>query len=181
MKPLVALISAVILANSGFARSPVIEPFPDAFARFESSYPQRCEVLLREVQATFKPLSRENVERNLAGLVQYVSNLKEGTVDVRRALDDKNYRLSLKEALFRLDVNIVGFRRSLDLVIIEGVAAGAFVPTENFMKKVRELWDAEYYYSGRFEDEFYPVREEPQKSEKTHAPSAKADTPAAPR
>jgi len=129
---------------------PPIEPFDQAFARFSASYPSNCEDLSREVVSRLTPDAQAASKETIAALNRYVQNIRGDDMHgIQRVLDGESNDI-LGSWCARLVVDAVGFRRTLDGLVIENMAKSKLRMDEELLAKLRTFWEQERHFSWRF-------------------------------
>ena len=171
MKTLIRILSFLALATTCGALTPIVEPIADTFGRFEKSYPSLCDDLLKDIRGRLPERKSQKIEEGLEHLRLYLENIRSGVQTTRRAFADPAARIALPEALSMLVTDIVGFRRSMDALLIEASASKSLVVTDDLLMKLRIFWEEEYSYSWRFASEVAP-RAESKRPNQTVEPTA---------
>jgi hypothetical protein len=138
-----------ILTCSLRATTPIIEPLNDSLARFEKSYPARCDYLLRELRHRI-----HQPAESFAVLDHYLSNIREDDLPrLHNALAAGQRSKAILACLDRLVADLAGYRRTLDELLIDSVAAHKIVLDQELLADLHKFWDDEYYFTWRFHEE----------------------------
>ena len=156
------LLVSVPLLSRGSIPSP--QPLAEAFADFEKAYPARFDELLADVRSRIGATKDEKILEQLEIAERYRSNLRADILEARHAFSDPKYAELLLFTLHKICTDLVGFRRSLDALVIEGSASKALTIDDAFLAKLRTLWEEEYYFEWRFRSEIDPSYPGPDES-----------------
>jgi hypothetical protein len=137
---------------------PPPEPIQDTFQRFSSEHIPHCERLLHELRNRLSPAAVERQGKLLAALDGYLSNMRGDDVHgFQRALSEPAPS-AVPYWSDRIAIDVVGFRRVVDQIIIESFAARDLRSDENFIELLRAFWESERGYAWRFGLEAGPAR-----------------------
>jgi hypothetical protein len=148
-----ALVSSSLLSLGSI---PKPQPLPEAFADFQKAYPSRCDELLAEVRIRISATKDRKIAERFQHLERYRDNLRADIIEARRAVAEPKDPAVLPFTLHKICTDLIGFRRSLDALIIEASASKALTVDEALLTKVRIFWEEEYDFSWRFGLEFSP-------------------------
>jgi hypothetical protein len=150
------LLLSVPLLSRGSIPKP--QPLAEAFADFQKSYPSRCEELITEIRGRIAEKKEKNIQERFEHLVRYSDNLRADILEAQHAFADSKDPALLPFTLHKICTDLVGFRRSLDALVIEASAGKTFSIDDVLLAKIRKLWEDEYRFSWRFSLEFAPRR-----------------------
>lgn len=150
------LLLSVPLLSHGSIPKP--QPLAEAFADFQKAYPSRCEELIVEIRGRIAGMDEKRVQERFEHLVRYCDNLRADILEAQQAFAAPKDPALLPFTLHKICTDLVGFRRSLDALIIEASAAKAFPIDDALLATIRMIWDDEYRFSWRFSLEFSPRR-----------------------
>lgn len=154
MKTLSKWILASLLLipfTRAFANTPpALQPIDQVFARFVASYPTTCEQMARDVRSRLSPDAQKDSQDALAALDRYVQNIRGDDVNgIQRVLDGKSSD-SLPGWCARLVEDVVGFRRTLDVLLVENLAKSRLQMDDELLKRLQTFWAEERHFSWRF-------------------------------
>jgi hypothetical protein len=147
-------MKAITTANEGNPQSnanmPKPEPFDAVFERFDKIFIPQCEEIMRDL-----PFDYPEKDKDFEILRKYISNIKADDIaGIRRSIGNSSGRSTdLPYWLRRTTLDIIGFRRALDQMLIINLANNNLHLNKQLQEKLKKYWDAERYYSLRFEDE----------------------------
>ncbi len=122
--------------------------------RFSQVFPVHCDGLISEFRKRLGELSREELEqiRNLEG---YLQNIRQDDISgANRAIADGS-TTGVSYWCNKLTVDIEGFRRVCDRIVIESAARKRLVLDTELLDKLSAFWECEYFYSWRFDHELF--------------------------
>jgi hypothetical protein len=149
------LISMPLLCRGSI---PKPQPLAEAFADFQKAYPSRSEELIAAIRERIAEKKEKKVQERFEHLVGYSDNLRADILEAQHAFADSKDPALLPFTLHKICTDLVGFRRSLDALIIEASAAKTFPVDDAMLAKIRKIWEDEYHFSWRFSLEFAPRR-----------------------
>jgi hypothetical protein len=156
MKPLVPLLVLVSATLVSFGSIPKSRPLQESFADFQKAYPARCDELLAEVRSRLIPTKNKQIAERFEHLERYRDNLRADIIEAQHSFTVPKDPAVLPFILHKICTDLVGFRRSLDALIIEASASKALIVDEVLLRKVRDFWEEEYGFSWRFGSEISP-------------------------
>jgi len=148
------MCAMTIICTQSNASMPKPEPFEAAFERFSKLFIPQCEEIMRDL-----PFDYPEKDKDFETLSKYLSNIKADDIaGIRRSMENNpKDPHGLPYWLRRTTTDIIGFRRVLDQMIIINLANNNMRLNKNLQEKLKKYWDAERYYSLRFEDEAYRI------------------------
>lgn len=148
------LLVSVPLLSRGSIPKP--QPLPEAFADFQKVYPSRCEELLADIRTRIAGKKEKKVEEQFEYADRYRDNLRADILEAQHAFADPKDPAVLAFTLHKICTDLVGFRRSLDALLIEASASKSLSVDDALLAKLRKFWEEEYYFSWRFGSEVAP-------------------------
>lgn len=154
MRLIVVWLAVVSLVPLVQATPPGIEPLDQAIDRFGKEHIPQYETLLHELRARLRQENREKTTKNpLDDLAKYVLNITSDDIPgIQRAIQSGSDE-ALATWLRRLTMNLTGFRRTIDRLLVENQASNRLRLDESFLGKLKKYWDEEEYFSWRFSHE----------------------------
>lgn len=137
---------------------PPPEPIRDTFLRFSEGHIPQCERLLQDLRSRLSPAAVARQEKMLAALDRYLSNMRSDDVyGFGRALSE-SASSAVPYWSGRIVTDVVGFRRVVDQIIVESLAAGDLRSDGKFLEALRAFWESERSHAWRFGLEAEPAR-----------------------
>jgi hypothetical protein len=129
---------------------PPIEPFEQTFSRFSANYPGMCEQLSREVRSRLTSEAQTDAIETLAALDRYLQNIRGDDIHgIQRVIAGQS-KDPLASWCDRLVRDVVGFRRTLDQLIIENMAKSRLRVDGSLLTSLQIFWEEERNFSWRF-------------------------------
>lgn len=143
----VLVIILLCFVSSAWATPPTIEPIDIVFERFCTQYPTKSDALVKEIERLITTGTCD-LKAQWVPVHRYFRNIEKDDIPGLRRAIAQGDKAQIQQWSHRLAVDLQGYRRSLDRLIIMSSARG---PSLN--QVLLPFWHDDDYYSWRFSAE----------------------------